>query len=141
MIADYSMLNPFPKRRVIFILCLPAAIYAEICMYYFGWRELMPALLKINIPFGFASIAGGINESRSVFLPMFGGPFIALMLAYIAAGKHNINITRLIRDVATGCFIPKLNSPSNIPETDIGLLFLRNSHSSWLSSTFLYSLI
>jgi hypothetical protein len=48
-------------------------------MYYFGWRELMPALLKINIPFGFASIAGGINESRSVFLPMFGGPFIALM--------------------------------------------------------------
>ena len=70
-------------RRVIFILCLPAAIYAEICMYYFGWRELMPALLKINIPFGFASIAGGINESRSVFLPMFGGPFIALMLYFV----------------------------------------------------------
>jgi hypothetical protein len=39
------------------------------------------------------------------------------------------------------CFFPKLNSPSNIPETDIGLLFLRNSHSSWLSSKFLYSLI
>lgn len=70
-------------RRFIFILCLPAAIYAEICMYYFGWRELMPALLKINIPFGFASMAGGINESRSVFLPMFGGPFIALLLYFV----------------------------------------------------------
>jgi hypothetical protein len=32
-------------RRFIFILCLPAAIYAEICMYYFGWREFLYSLI------------------------------------------------------------------------------------------------
>lgn len=71
-------------RRIIFVLGLPLFVYLEILMYYIGWPELAPALVKNKIPFGFTSILGGLSESRSLFLPMFGGPFIALFLYFVA---------------------------------------------------------
>ncbi|CAG2224792.1 unnamed protein product [Mytilus edulis] len=71
-------------RRIVFVLGLPLFVYLEILMYYIGWPELAPALVKNKIPFGFTSILGGLSESRSLFLPMFGGPFIALFLYFVA---------------------------------------------------------
>ncbi|XP_052094935.1 uncharacterized protein LOC127730538 [Mytilus californianus] len=71
-------------RRIVFVLGLPLFVYLEILMYYIGWPELAPALVKNKIPFGFSSILGGLSESRSLFLPMFGGPFIALFLYFVA---------------------------------------------------------
>ncbi|CAC5389810.1 unnamed protein product [Mytilus coruscus] len=82
-------------RRVIFVFAAPIAIYAEILMYHFGWPELVPALVKAKIPFGFASIAGGIVDCHPLFLPMIGGPFVAL-LTYLMIG---IIVLALPRDL------------------------------------------
>ncbi|CAG2207169.1 unnamed protein product [Mytilus edulis] len=82
-------------RRVIFVFIAPIAIYVEILMYHLGWPELVPALVKAKIPFGFASIAGGIVDCHPLFLPMIGGPFVAL-LTYLMIG---IIVLALPRDL------------------------------------------
>lgn len=82
-------------RRVIFVFIAPIVIYFEILMYHLGWPELVPALVKAKIPFGFASIAGGIVDCHPLFLPMIGGPFVAL-LTYLMIG---IIVLALPRDL------------------------------------------
>jgi hypothetical protein len=58
----------------------------------------MEELVRHKIPVGFVSAIGGFKESMDLYLPMFGGPAISLIL-YIVIGSMVLLIPRDIGEV------------------------------------------
>ena len=67
-------------RRTLFVLLTPIIVYVFLLIYHGLGQGLIKEIVKHKIPCGFMSLLGGFTESRDLFLPMFGGPVISLIL-------------------------------------------------------------
>ncbi|CAG2223705.1 unnamed protein product [Mytilus edulis] len=67
-------------RRTLFVLLTPIIVYVFLLIYHGLGQDLIKEIVKHKIPCGFMSLLGGFTESRDLFLPMFGGPVISLIL-------------------------------------------------------------
>ncbi|KAL3847882.1 hypothetical protein ACJMK2_018824 [Sinanodonta woodiana] len=70
-------------RRVLFVLFSPILIFLQFLLYIMYHDDIMYDLIEHGVPMGFLSMLGGIEKSKRLFVPMFGGPFWFLVMYYI----------------------------------------------------------
>ena len=85
-------------QRVLFVCFAPIIVYLFMILYYNQGKYLMEELVRHKIPVGFVSVIGGFKESMDLYLPMFGGPAISLIL-YVVIGSMVLLIPRDIGEV------------------------------------------
>ncbi|XP_063435861.1 uncharacterized protein LOC134716783 [Mytilus trossulus] len=85
-------------RRAIFVILAPFLVYIFIFLYYKKGRYLMKEIVNHKIPHGFVSVVGGFTESLDLYLPMFGGPAISLIL-YLIVGLILTLVPRSLSDI------------------------------------------
>ncbi|KAL3847883.1 hypothetical protein ACJMK2_018774 [Sinanodonta woodiana] len=70
-------------RRVLFVLFSPILIFLQFLLYIMYHDDIMYDLIEHGVPMGFLSMLGGTEQSKHLFVPMFGGPFWFLVMYYI----------------------------------------------------------
>lgn len=85
-------------RRILFVCFAPIIVYLFMILYYNEGQSLMEELVRHKIPAGFVSVIGGFKESMDLYLPMFGGPAISLIL-YVVIGSILLLIPRDIGEI------------------------------------------
>lgn len=71
-------------RRFLFVILTPSLILVRIYVYWIYMYDIVRAFLKHNCPIGFISMLGGFESSRQAFLTALGGPYILLLVFYVA---------------------------------------------------------
>ena len=70
-------------RRFLFMLLSPCVIYIQLLVY--RDNDLVNAFIRHGNPMAYLSMLGGFEKSRTLFLPMFGGPYILLVMFYVGS--------------------------------------------------------
>lgn len=71
-------------RRFLFVILTPSLIFVRIYVYRIYMYDIVKAFMKHNCPIGFISMLGGFERSRQAFLTALGGPYILLLVFYVA---------------------------------------------------------
>ncbi|KAL3848525.1 hypothetical protein ACJMK2_019376 [Sinanodonta woodiana] len=72
-------------RRTLFIALCPIVIYIKLIIYNSLQKELTLELINHGVPINFLSMLGGYTKSLDLFVPLLGGPIIAIILFYAIA--------------------------------------------------------
>ncbi|KAK3596628.1 hypothetical protein CHS0354_039806 [Potamilus streckersoni] len=85
-------------RRALFILLSPILIFLQCLIYSTYQGDLTSDLINHGVPMGFLSMLGGMEKSKSLFVPMLGGPYCLLIVYYIT-GFFFLLIPRSLGDL------------------------------------------
>ena len=70
-------------RRLLFMLMAPCVIYIQLIVY--RDNDLVKAFIRHGSPMAYLSMLGGFDKSRTLFLPVLGGPYILLVMFYVGS--------------------------------------------------------
>lgn len=71
-------------RRLIFVLFGPCLIFCQLYVYYCFEYVTTIDLIDHGCPLGYLSMLAGFEKSKNNFLPILGGPYVLLLVFYVA---------------------------------------------------------
>lgn len=71
-------------RRLLFVVAVPVVIFTQLYIYATKSKDYVLALIDHGCPLGYTTMLAGHMKSKAVFLPLLGGPYVVLMMFYIA---------------------------------------------------------
>lgn len=70
-------------RRLLFMLISPCVIYIQLIVY--RDNNLVKSFIHHGSPMAYLSMLGGFEKSKTLFIPVLGGPYILLVMFYVGS--------------------------------------------------------